>query len=75
MIKSEFYMTRDDGVELIRTYSDRGMKIRQDGTGVEYDEAVDPSDANRTYTETNIPIEGEELSAEEALLIITGGVS
>ena len=48
---------------LIRTYSDQNFKIRQDGTGVIYDEAIDPIKMNRTYTETtekNIEIEIEE---------------
>ncbi len=45
--------------DLGKTYSDRGMKIRQDGTGILYDEAVDPDYMGRTYTETDIPIEQE----------------
>lgn len=44
---------------LILTYSDLNMKIRQDGTGIIYDSAVDPEETHRTYTETDIPIEGE----------------
>lgn len=75
MIKTEFYMIREDGVELVRTYSDAGMMIRQDGTGAEYAEAIDPVETGKTYTETDIPIEDEDISAEEALSIITGGVS
>ncbi len=42
--------------ELVRTYSDRGMMIRQGGTGIEYSEAVDPVDSGRTYEETETPI-------------------
>lgn len=73
MIKQEFYMLRNDGVRLIRTYSDAGMHIERDG--VQYEEAIDPESANREYTETNVPIEGynTELTAEEALEYITGG--
>ena len=41
---------------LIRTCSDKSMKIRQIGTGVEYAEAIDPVDSGRTYTETATPI-------------------
>lgn len=40
--------------QLIRTYSDAGMKIERDG--IRYDEAVDPIDSGRTYTETTEPV-------------------
>lgn len=49
----EYYKTRDDGVVLNRTYSDAGFKIERDG--VVYDEAIDPADLNRIYTETDEP--------------------
>ena len=65
MIKTEFYETRPDGVTLIRRYSDIGVKIQQDGTGAIYDEAIDPEDSGRTYTETAIPIETEEEPKKE----------
>lgn len=45
----------DIGNGLIRTYSDKAMKIERDG--VRYDEAVDPADAGRVYTETDEPID------------------
>ena len=64
MIKSEFYMTRSDGVELTRTYSDRGMKIERDG--VRYAEAIDPAYLNRQYTETGEPIDGRSGTPDEA---------
>ena len=57
MIITEYYMTRADGVVLNRTYSDIGMKIERDG--VRYDEAIDPAELNRQYTETDEPIELE----------------
>lgn len=50
----------EDSVDLVRTYSDQGMMIRQDGTGILYTEAVDPDYMNRTYTETDIQIEQSE---------------
>lgn len=59
------------GRALIRTYSDTGMLIERDG--VRYAEAIDPAELGRTYTETDEPIYDEELTAEEALEIITGG--
>ena len=60
MIVTEDFMTRRDGVKLVKTYSDLGMMIRQDGTGNLYDEAIDPETAGRSYTETEIPAEEVE---------------
>lgn len=71
MVKSEFYMTRSDGVNLYRFYSDKNVCISCDGNI--YEEAIDPEGVGRTYTETDIPITVEQLSPEEALAIITGG--
>lgn len=45
------------GTDLVRAYSNNNMMIRQDETGTLYSEAIDPNYMNRTYTETNIPIE------------------
>lgn len=53
-IVTEHYKTREDGVVLNRTYSDKGMMIERDG--VRYDEAIDPAELNREYTETDMPI-------------------
>jgi hypothetical protein len=50
------------------TYSDSGFKIMQE-TGAIYEDAVDT--VPHTYTETDIPIEGE--SAEEIVSILLGG--
>ena len=69
MIQTEYYTTRPDGVVLVRTYSDAGMMIEQDGTGAQYAEAIDPENMHRTYTETDIPIEGDE-TAEEVLSML-----
>ena len=52
MIKKEYYKTLSDGTVLIRTYSDKNYYIIQDGTGIEYSEAIDPENMNRTYTES-----------------------
>lgn len=52
-------MTRDDGVKLTRTYSSRGFKIRQNETGIVYDEAIDVGNGRYTYSETDIKIESE----------------
>ena len=71
MIKTEFCMTRDDGVNLYRTYSDADMMIRKDGTEEYYNEAVDVENSGFTYTETDIPIEASgELSVEDTLRML-----
>lgn len=57
MIVREFYATRNDGVNLFRTYSDEGNYILQNETQIEYSEAIDVEDAPYTYSETDIPIE------------------
>lgn len=65
MIKAE---TRTDG--LVHTYSDVGKKIQKVGTDEIYDTAIDLPNAGYTYAETDVD---SEISAEEALEIITGG--
>ena len=64
MLVKEFYRTREDGVNLYRTYSDKNFRIRQIQTDVLYDEAIDVEDSIYTYEETDIPIEDE---AEDGL--------
>ena len=54
MMITEYYITREDGVILNRTYSDAGMMIEREG--VQYSEAIDPAELNRQYAETDIPI-------------------
>ena len=54
-----------------RTYSDAGMMIHGGFPEADYDEAVEPTELGRTYTETDIPIEGET-EAEEIVSILTG---
>ena len=63
MIKKDYYKTLEDGTVLVRTYSDSSHYIIQDGTGIEYSEAIDPEHMNRTYTESERTAEGvdEEL--------------
>lgn len=51
MIRTEYYMTRKDGVRLKRTYSDIELPIIQNETGIEYAEAIDVEDASYTYSE------------------------
>ena len=63
-----------NGKPFVRTYSDSGFMVERDG--VRYSEAIDPAELGRTYTETDEPIEGEELTETEqkamAYDIITG---
>ena len=59
MIVQTKFQLEEDGWVLVRTYSSRGMKIMQDGTGEIYNEAIDPEFTGRTYTETDIPIDDD----------------
>ena len=59
-IIKEFYITREDGISLYKTYSDRKMMIEQVQTGIRYIEAVDIKNSGFTYIETNEPIPAQE---------------
>lgn len=74
MIKSETVTI--NGRTFIRTYSDSGYMIKQDGTDAVYSEAVDPANSGRTYTETDEIIEGETDTEDykTAFEILTGGI-
>ena len=61
MIISIFYKTRDDGVNLYRSYSDAKMMIHKIGTDEYYAEAVDVENAPWSYEETDIPVDEEEM--------------
>ena len=56
----------------VRTYSDRGVLIHGGFPEGDYAEAIDPVDAGRTYTETDIPIEESEDDYAEAGRILMG---
>lgn len=74
-VAGEFYMTRSDGVNLFRfavpntktgdEWDSPQFKIRQDQTGIEYDEAIDVENKGYTYTETDILAEGEHTPIDE----------
>ena len=55
MIKTEQLTINDK--QFTKSYSDSGFMIERDG--VQYSEAIDPTELGRTYTETDVPIEGE----------------
>ena len=67
MIKREFYKTRKDGVNLYRTYSDEGYRIKQIETSNVYDKAIDVEDAPYTYEETDMLIEEENATEQDYL--------
>ena len=70
MIKTETFQI--NGIDFIRTYSDTGMKVHGGSPEGDYDVAEDPAELNRTYTETDIPIDTDESEAEEIVNILTG---
>lgn len=57
MIVKVFYKKREDGVNLYRTYSDKGVQIRKVGTDEIYDEAIDVENATFAYEETDQALE------------------
>lgn len=54
-----------NGRQFTRTYSDR-FYIERDG--VEYSEANDPSEFNRTYTETERELEEPNINPDDATI-------
>lgn len=53
MIVKEHYTTlKRNSTKLYRTYSDRGVYIIQNETGVVYSEAIDVEGSSYTYSET-----------------------
>ena len=70
MIRTETLSIGDK--QYTHTYSDAGMMIHGGMPEADYSEAVDRADLGRTYTETEIPIDEEESTAEEILEILTG---
>lgn len=62
MIRRENYRVSEDGVQLVRTYSDERRLIRKVGTTEIYSEAIDVEDAGYEYEETNrfIDEDGDE---------------
>lgn len=62
MITTETVIINDK--TFIKTYSNTGFYIDRDGA--QYSEAIDPIEfsSERIYTETNIPIEEDEISSE-----------
>ena len=64
MIKTEQLTINNK--QFTKTYSDADFMIERDG--VQYSEAIDPSEFGRTYTETDIPVEAELIEPEEGVV-------
>lgn len=73
MIKKEFYKTREDGVNLYRTYSDTDHKIRNKNTSEIYTDAVDIAEAEE-YEEVEDCIEFEGASTYAEVLALKESV-
>ena len=66
--KCDYHTTRNDGVLLVKTYSNTNKYIKQNETGLEYTEAIDVGvkigdkyyPKNYTYIETEKEIEEVE---------------
>lgn len=65
MIQKEFYQTREDGVNLYRTYSDENKYLRKVGTDEVYIDAIDVEGAPFAYEETDEVIEEISLDGED----------
>lgn len=65
MIKTEVYSL--GGMSITRTWSDDGRYVVRDG--ISYEEANDPTELGRTYTEGDYM---EDIDPEEALAILLG---
>lgn len=65
MIQREYYITRQDGVKLYRTYSDIGNYIIQKPTNIKYSEAIDVDNAPYIYIESEEKIETQEEEGEQ----------
>jgi len=62
-----------NGRQYVRTYSDAGMLIHGGFPEADYEEAIEPAEYGRVYTETDIPIGGDdEISMEEAFDLMEG---
>ncbi len=60
-----------NGVQFTRTYSDSNRYVVRDG--VEYEEAIDPSEFGRTYAEGRVIVSEEPDESAEIVDILLGG--
>ena len=66
-IVKEFYKIREDGVNLYKTYSDKGYMIKKIGTEEIYEEAIDVENTSYTYEETTELVETLNEIEEKAM--------
>ena len=64
MIIKEYVMTRKDGVEIYKRYSDQNKYILQNETDILFESASDVEPCKYTYTETDIDIETNKSEEE-----------
>ena len=64
MIKTEIITINN--IQFQKTWSDANYLIERDGA--KYSEAVDPIDIERTYTETNEPIDPQDTVTGDEIL-------
>jgi len=64
MIVKEFYITREDGVNLYRTYSNENYYIHKVDEEFLYEEAIDVENAPYVYVESDKKIEEEDNSPD-----------
>lgn len=64
MVVTENYRVREDGVQLVKSFSDCGNYIRKGGAV--YEEAVEPADLAMGWEDTGLEIP-TEIDAETAL--------
>ena len=56
-VVKEFYRTREDGINLYKSYSNEGYLIQKLGTDEIYTEAIDVENAPYVYAETDEKID------------------
>lgn len=54
MVVTEEYETHEDGMKLVRSYSDSGKMISRNGEL--YEDAIDPLNSGRIYEETDVDV-------------------
>ena len=59
-IVKEFYKTRNDGINLFKTFSDENKYIVQKDTGIRYSVAIDVENSPHEYEETEEAIKNAE---------------
>ena len=64
----------EGGREFVHNFSDEGFCVRQNETGIVYSDAMDIVPCQYTYTETDIPLDPEQIITEENLYAQAGHI-